>query len=91
MRRSDRACFSARKLHAIRKRDQRRVVREVLLPLPDGGEGTAQKRIGIMPRSSHRDDEPVGHLGVKRPEFRMQIELQPALLAPALQLEDAIA
>src|SRR5215471_3645511 len=51
--------FCARKVHGISNRNQRRVDREILVLFPEGCERTAQKRIGIMPCSSHRDNKPV--------------------------------
>ena len=54
-------------------------------------EGPSQERIRILVRGLDCDDEAVRQRDVERPMLRLDVEREPALVAPALQFHQPIA
>lgn len=66
-------------------------MRKVELLLPDGREGALQIGLRIEAGLLRRDDDAVGEPGVEGPVARLDVEIETALVAPPLELDDAIA
>src|SRR3974390_1376368 len=81
----------ARKGGIVGQLDQRPRVREVDLVFPYCSKGAAQERIGVAASLDGRDHETIGQPRVEGPVCRLQVEIQAALVAPALQFDHAIA
>ena len=75
----------------VQQRDQRAVLREVFVLHPHALEGALRVAARVGTALGHRDDGAVHGRGRERPVLRMQLERNAARLAPALQLEDAVA
>jgi hypothetical protein len=61
------------------------------LVLPHRREGPPHVFIGIEPGLHGGDDDTIGEARIDRPVLRLQMEFEPALVAPALQFDHPVA
>src|SRR5207247_495346 len=81
----------ARESRIVDQLDQRRWISQIELPLKNSRERPPQERVGIVSRLDDRDDYAIRQAPIERGVRRLQVKVQAALVAPALQFEHPIA
>src|SRR5580698_5553173 len=80
----------ARKAALVGQSNQRRGIRQIEFVFPNAWKGAAQEWIGIVTGLDRGNHETVRQPRIQGPMLRLEMKIQTALVAPALQFEHAV-